>query len=171
MKKLKYKNHFSCTSYRIALFFFFISSQVIGQSKLKVLTDTKVFFTAQKNPYVEVQLQFDAASLRYKSEQKGLQAELAVDISIEQNGKKVIGDAYRLLSPIFRDSMIEDFFEIRRFALNKGKYELKIKLWDLNSTESSIEGTSSFEVNPVPSELMISPIQICEYIKKSDDET
>lgn len=171
MKKLKYKNHFSCTFFTIALFFFFISSQVIGQSKLKVLTDTKVFFTAQKNPYVEVQLQFDAASLKYKSEQQGLQAELAVDISIEQNGKKVIGDAYRLLSPIFRDSMIEDFFEIRRFALNKGKFELKIKLWDLNSTESSIEGTSSFEVNPVPSELMISPIQICEYIKKSDEET
>ena len=167
MKKLKYKNYFSHAFLAISVFLFLMSNPILGQSKLKVLTDTKVFFTAQKNPYVEVQLQFEAASLKYKSVQQGLQAELALDIAILQNGNKITGDAYRLMSPIFRDSMIEDFFEIRRFALNKGKYELKIKLWDLNSTESSIEGTSTFEVNPVPSELMISPIQICEYIKKT----
>jgi len=171
MKKLKYKNYFSHAFLAISVFLFLMSNPVLGQSKLKVLTDTKVFFTAQKNPYVEVQLQFEAASLKYKSVQQGLQAELALDIAILQNGNKITGDAYRLMSPIFRDSMIEDFFEIRRFALAKGKYELKIKLWDLNSSENSIEGSSTFEVQPFGSQAMISPIQICEYIKKSDEET
>ncbi|NDF61011.1 MAG: GWxTD domain-containing protein, partial [Crocinitomicaceae bacterium] len=171
MKKLKYKNYFSHAFLAISVFLFLMSNAVLGQSKLKVLTDTKVFFTAQKNPYVEVQLQFEAASLKYKSVQQGLQAELALDIAILQNGNKITGDAYRLMSPIFRDSMIEDFFEIRRFALAKGKYELKIKLWDLNSSENSIEGSSTFEVQSLGSHVMLSPIQICEYIKKSDEET
>jgi GWxTD domain-containing protein len=171
MKKLKYKNYFSHAFLAISVFLFLMSNAVLGQSKLKVLTDTKVFFTAQKNPYVEVQLQFEAASLKYKSVQQGLQAELALDIAILQNGNKITGDAYRLMSPIFRDSMIEDFFEIRRFALAKGKYELKIKLWDLNSSENSIEGSSKFEVQSLGSHVMLSPIQICEYIKKSDEET
>ena len=171
MKKLKYKNYFSHAFLAISVFLFLMSNAVLGQSKLKVLTDTKVFFTAQKNPYVEVQLQFEAASLKYKSVQQGLQAELALDIAILQNGNKITGDAYRLMSPIFRDSMIEDFFEIRRFTLAKGKYELKIKLWDLNSSENSIEGSSTFEVQSLGLQAMISPIQVCEYIKKSDEET
>ena len=101
------------------------------ESSLRAYLDTKQFFAPGTGNYVEIYFQFVGYSLKYKPVSNGIQGEVAVSLEIRTNDSIVKSDAYLLQSPIIKDSIVDDFFDLRRYALNPGKYTLKITLKDL----------------------------------------
>ena len=142
-----------------------------NNKQLKAYLDHKVFFESSIGNYVEVQLQFLGLSLKYKGVEGGLQGEVAIQLSIKSNGKIVASDAYRLQTPLMRDSIVEDFFDLKRFALQPGNYELEVSLQDLNATNEPMSGKQQIEIRDLGSKPTFSDIQVSETMTRTDSSS
>jgi hypothetical protein len=91
---------------------------------LKAYIDQKSFFSPETGSYAEIQLQFIGYSLKYAPVEGGLQSRVAIQYTVTSStkGDTVAADAYVLESPVMRDSIIEDFFDISRFPIGPGNY-------------------------------------------------
>ena len=136
--------------------------------QLKAYLDHKTFFAPSSGTYMEIQLQFVGYSLKYNAVPGGLQSEVAVQLSFRNAGKVVASDAYRLQSPVMRDSIIDDFYDLRRFALAPGVYEMEISLQDLHSDNPPMTGKQVVEVKDFSGKPAISDIQISEVMTTTD---
>lgn len=156
------------TALVLLVFSFSASAQ---KNQLKAYLDHKVFYEPSAGSYVEVHLQFLGYSLKYKGVQGGLQGEVAVQMSFISNGQVVASDAYRLNSPLMRDSVVEDFYDLRRFALKPGIYELEISLQDLISGASPMTGKQTIEVKDLGAQASLSDIQVSEVMTPTQTES
>jgi GWxTD domain-containing protein len=159
-------------NYKVVLpFFILFSSLTFGQEKLRAYLDEKQFYAPTIGNYVEIQLQFVGYSLSYNTVVEGLQGEVAVRMSVKSGQEVVASDAYRLQSPIMKDSIIDDFYDIRRFVLAPGEYTFDIELTDLNRTENSVKATQQINILDFSQEVSISDIQIAEVASKGDENS
>ena len=159
----------------ILFIFCFTSISLCQKSKLKAYIDVKEFFDMNIGNYAEVELQFAIQSATLKNiGDSVLQASVAIFMDILSEGNIVTSDAYRLNSPSYRikDSLIEDFYEIKRYALGPGSYQLKIRITDLNSTDSTneVSGVENFKINSMKDEISLSDILTAEYATKSESD-
>ena len=110
----------------------FISLTIISfgqKDNLKAYIDVKDFYHPETGNYAEVELQISIQSTSLKTiGDTALQASLAIYFDFMSKNKLVKSDAYILNSPSYqiKDSLIEDFYEIKRYSLDPGKYELKM---------------------------------------------
>ena len=156
----------------IFLSILFLQQTSFAQSnELKAYLDNKQFYAPGVGNYVEFQLQFVGYSLNYKGKEGGLQAELAIQMKITQGDSIIASDAYRLESPIMVDSIVDDFYDIKRFQLNPGTYKFSISLLDLNSEEKPLNASQSIIVEEFTDAISISDIQIAEYASIGDPES
>ena len=155
----------------LILFIVLCSSMMLNAQKnkqLKAYLDHKVFYESSIGNYVEIQLQFLGLSLKYKGVEGGLQGEVAIQLSIKSNDKIIASDAYRLQTPLMRDSIVEDFFDLKRFALQPGNYELEVSLQDLNASNDPMSGKQQIEISDLSSKPSFSDIQVSETMTKTD---
>ena len=156
----------------LILFSLTISSLLFGQDlKLRAYLDSKQFYTPNSGNYIEIYFQYVGYSVNYKSIDGGLQGELAVSIAIFDGQNKVAGDIYRLQTPMMKDSIVEDFYDIRRFALKPGNYTLSIELQDLNSKKEPIKTNQPFVIEDLESGITVSDIEAIEYATKGDENS
>ncbi len=156
----------------ILVIFISLTSLLFGQTqKIRAYLDTKQFFAPSIGDYVEVQLQFVGSSLKYLKVENGLQSEVVINLDIKKNDSIVIHEGYRLKSQIMRDSVINDFFDLRRYALKPGKYNLSIELKDINSPGESVKASSPFTIDAFDGKISTSDIQVSESVLKGGDET
>ena len=141
------------------------------QKKLRAYLDEKQYYVTQTGNYIEIQLQYVGHTLNYVSTPSGLQGELAVIMKFLKNDSIITSDAFRLQTPIVKDSIFEDFYDIRRFALQPGKYTFTIELKDLNSSNESLSATKEIEIINYANQTKISEIEIAESIKKGDESS
>lgn len=150
-------------------------SSVLGQKKqtLKAYLDHKSYYAPNLGNYVEIQLQFVGYTLKYLPVAEGLQSEVAIQLTVRTGaGKEVVAsDAYRLQSPVMRDSVIDDFYELKRFALKPGTYELEVSLQDLNTTEPAMTGKQAIYVGERRADMDISDIQVAEVMLPTQTES
>lgn len=139
--------------------------------QMKAYLDHKVFYEPSIGNYVEVHLQFIGHSLKYVGVPGGLQGEVAIQLILRSGETVAASDAYRLQSPLMRDSIVEDFYDLRRFAVKPGIYELEISLQDLNSTAPAMAGKQVIEVKDLSSAISISDVQISEVMTPTDSLT
>jgi GWxTD domain-containing protein len=137
-------------------------------TKLKAYLDTKQFYAPESGNYVEIYLQFVGSSAKYVPVLEGIQAKIAVSLEIFQNGTKINSDVYILESPISKDSVQDDFYEIRRFLLPPGNFELNIDLVDLNKEKSSVSAKVPLGIEDYSKSFAISDIEVAEYAYRSD---
>jgi GWxTD domain-containing protein len=160
---------------RLFILFFlalFVSSGTFaGEKKLRVYLDTKQFYAPGLGHLLEVNLQFSGTSLNYKGTSNGLIADVAVFLSVEKNGVIVKEDAHRLESPLMRDSIIEDFYDLKRFVLEPGEYILHLEIKDLLSDAEAVKGSSKVSVIDVSSRTVISNIQIAEVANPGNESS
>jgi GWxTD domain-containing protein len=136
--------------------------------KLRVYLDTKQFYEPSEGNFVEINFQFVGPSIKYLGVEEGLKGELAVILNIVQLNDTIISDAYRLETPTMYDSIIEDFYDVRRFALQPGKYDLKLKIFDLVKNDEPIEGNIKFTIDEKTDRVDFGDIQNIEYAQKVD---
>jgi hypothetical protein len=159
----------------ISFLFGFSFISLCQKSSLKAYIDVKEFYDLKSGNYAEVELQFAIQSATLKSiGDTSLQASVAIFIDILSEGKVITTDAYRLDSPSYqiKDSLIEDFYEIKRYALSPGSYQLKIRISDLNSADSTneVSGIENFEISAMKDKISISDILTAEYAIKSETQ-
>lgn len=151
---------------------FSLSSLLYGQeTKLRAYLDSKQFYAPGSGDYIEIYFQYVGPSVKYKSADGGLQAEIAVSIEIKEGENRVAGDLYRLQSPLMKDSIIEDFYDVRRFAVKPGKYVLNIELNDLNNTNGSIKASQPIVIDELGTGITASDIETIEYASKGDESS
>ena len=138
------------------------------ERRLRAYLDNKQFFAPEVGNYVEFHLQFIGYSINYKGKDGGLIGDLAVRMSISDQEKVVKEDAYRLETPFMKDSLVEDFYDIRRFQLDPGTYEFKLELMDLNSDNDPLKTTQMLVVTEMSDAISLSNIEVAEYASKGD---
>lgn len=154
------------------LLFLFLSSFLIsfGQTqKIKAYLGNKQFCAPEVGNYIEIQLQFVGYSFKYLPVNEGLQGEVVVRMKIKTNDSIVAKDDYRLKTPVMKDSIIDDFFDLRRFALKPGSYVLDIELQDLNTEGESINASKQFTIEDLTKRVAISDIQVSESVTRGSE--
>jgi GWxTD domain-containing protein len=139
--------------------------------KIKAYLDTKQFYAPQIGNYLEIYLQFVGPSVKYISTKDGLQAKVSIEFDILKNDSIIKSDAYILESPIAKDSVIEDFYELKRFVLEPGEYDIKIQLGDVNNSKSQTGGKQKVSIDDFKTNPSVSDIEIVEYAFESTQES
>lgn len=139
--------------------------------KLRAYLDHKQFYAPGLGNYVEFHLQFAGYSINYKGKDDGLIGEVGIRVDVKQGDKSIQSDAYRLETPFMKDSIVEDFYDIRRFALSPGEYTLDIELMDMNSSAESIKATQSFTVEEYGDAISISDLEVAEVAGTGDESS
>lgn len=153
----------------ILLLILLISSASNAQERrLRAYLDNKQFFAPEVGNYVEFHLHFIGYSINYKGKDGGLIGDLAVIMKISNEEGVVREDAYRLETPFMKDSLVEDFYDIRRFQLDPGTYEFALELMDLNSENESLKTTQMLVVSEMSDAISISNIEAAEFASKGD---
>jgi GWxTD domain-containing protein len=145
----------------------FVSAQ---EKKIKAYLDTKEFYAPGVGNYLEIYLQFIGPSVKYVSAKDGLQARVSLSFEVLKNDSVIKTDAYILESPLITDSIIDDFYEVKRFVLEAGEYDLRIELTDLNNLKSKTGGKQRIKIDDFKVSPSISDIEVAEYAYESDVE-
>ena len=151
------------------LIFIALTTFSFGKDReLRAYLDSKQFYAPGVGNYVEFHLQFDGKSVNYVGKDDGLIGELAVFMEVKRDGAVVASDAYRLNTPFMKDSIVEDFYDIKRFVLEPGLYAFNIVLQDLNSDNDPLENSVSFVIDDLSEAIALSDIQIAEAGARGD---
>lgn len=147
------------------------SGQAQKNVKLRTYIDNKQFFAPGVGNYLEVYLQFVGQSVHYKGKDSGLEGEIAVRMSVLIGDSVVVMDAYRLTTPFMKDSIVEDFYDVKRFVLAPGKYSLSIELMDLNSVQAPLSATLPIVIEEMNEGIAFSDIEIAELAYKGEESS
>jgi GWxTD domain-containing protein len=154
----------------IFILFFLLSLQ--SYSQLKAYLDTKQFYDPQIGNYVEIYMQFVSSSIKYEAKNEGLQGKIAIRLNVTQKDSSFFSDVYILESPIMKDSIVEDFYDVIRFAIKPGKYDFKIELSDvINEKSKAIKAESELVVKDLSKNISISDLEIAEFARKSEENS
>ena len=140
------------------------------KNKLKAYLDTKQFYASELGNYLEIYLQFVGSSVKFEAVNNGIQAKIALNFSIQEKEKIIRKDSYVLTSPLAIDSVQDDFYEVKRFALPPGTYILKLELIDVLN-DSRISAEKEITIVDFASKPAISEIEVAEYAFKSNIES
>jgi GWxTD domain-containing protein len=158
---------------KVRYIFFFIlliihSAGLAQETNLRAYLDNKQFFAPGTGNYLEIYFQFVGYSIKYNGVEGGLQGELAISIQISDGQKVVAGDAYRLQTPLMKDSIVDDFYDVKRFAINPGRYVLTVELQDLNSSTKPIKASQPILIEDLGESISASDIEAIEAASRGD---
>ena len=119
--------------------FFLVSGNFIKASAENLNLDvslTYATFTTTEQPYVEIYLHVLGASVQKIVVNDSLfQSKVEVVTVFKQNGDIVKFDKYLLESPVSKN--IVNFYDIKRYGLENGKYDLEVSVRDINNAASA----------------------------------
>lgn len=147
------------------------SSSYAQDKKLRAYLDNKQFYAPGVGNYVEFDLQFVGYSVNYVGAEEGLIGDLLVEVAITSNGDTTLTDAYRLATPLMRDSIVEDFYDIQRFKLDPGTYVYNLRLTDLNGKAEPLKASAPILVEELGDAISISDITVAEIATEGSPES
>jgi len=153
----------------LSTFLLLASYSAFSQNReLRAYLDSKQFFAPGQGNYIEFQLQYVGSSINYKGKDDGLIGELAVQMIITKYDSVIASDAYRLSTPFMKDSIISDFYDLKRFVLKPGEYTLTLQLQDLNSENEPLKAEQKILIEDLSKSISISDIQVAEIASPGD---
>jgi len=141
------------------------------QKQLRAYVDHKQFYHPEIGNYIEVYFQYVGSSVHYIGIDNGLQGEVGVGLTLSKGDSIISQDSYKMLSPFMKDSIVEDFYDLKRYSLSPGEYQLSIKLFDLNTKEAGINGIQPIKVDDLSKQISVSDIELIEYARKGNDSS
>ncbi len=127
-----------------------------------------VYNTPENKPYLEVNLEIAAVSIRYqKTEGDKLQAGAEVLIMVKTGEQVVRYEKYILQSPPVETP--QSLIDVKRIPIAEGTYELEIQVQDLNAAENRDEYKAPLRVY-FPEKLYLSEIQLLRQYKKDNSD-
>ncbi|MEZ4936961.1 MAG: GWxTD domain-containing protein [Crocinitomicaceae bacterium] len=155
----------------LVLFFFGILPLIQAEAKqIKALFDYTVFYAPGQGAYLETYLNISAPYLKYVQVQDGIQSNVQITLILKQGDSIIDFKKYEIASPIVKDSVLEDLYDVQRFLAPPGEYELEIELLDLNKKQSKPVFAFQSLIVPDFSKGDISDISLIEFANKSDNK-
>ncbi|MDX2360148.1 MAG: GWxTD domain-containing protein [Crocinitomicaceae bacterium] len=148
-----------------------IAQRKVPKIELRAYMDNKQFYAPGVGNYIEIQLQFSGSSIIYLEQEAGIMGELAVQMAVLKGEDTVASDAYRLNSPAVKDSIFDDFYDIKRFVLEPGDYVFKIKMQDLNSDNEPLEASQIIVLDDLSNAISLSDVETIEYAFAGDESS
>jgi GWxTD domain-containing protein len=131
------------------------------------------FYSPTEGPYIETYLSVFGNSVEYIQLDNGkFQGKVGVSLVFTKDSAIVNFDKYELLSPEINDTtdVSFNFLDQQRFVLPNGKYNLEIKIKDLNSDYLPDPGNQIIEINFPEDQVAVSGIQLVESFSKTTEE-
>lgn len=140
-------------------------------SKPKVYFNYKVFHTPDHQNILSTSLQFIGGSFKYEGDEKGnLQAKVEITQIFSQGDSVVVYDKYLLDSPLMPDSTVDDFYDVRRYALEEGVYDYELIIKD-HLSGVSVEGSQTIEIEAFsPNSVVVSDLEFIEDAYQTDEQ-
>ena len=138
--------------------------------QIKAMFDYNIFYLPGQGPYLETYFNISAPYLKYIEVQDGIQANVQITLILKQGEKIIDFKKYEVASPIVKDSVLEDLYDIQRFMAQPGEYELEIELLDINRKQS--KPVVAFQSISIPDYAVggISDISLIEFANKSENK-
>jgi GWxTD domain-containing protein len=134
-------------------------------------------FKGEEQNYVELYLFFIGGSVHYKTIDNAPKAAIETVVLFKQEDKIIKYDKFTLNSPPLKmDStgvMVFDFADLKRYALENGKYKMEVTLTDLHSELEDKERSYSFDIEMKyeDEKVSLSDLQpVSKYIQVKADE-
>lgn len=156
----------------VILTLFLLASHSFGQkNQMKAFIDYKSYYSPEQGPYIDLQFQFVAYTIKFAPVDSVLQAKIAVStiVTSEPSGDTVYTNAFALESPRMRDSIVEDFFDNIRIPLQPGNYTAHVSLQDLNGKDKTLDGKVEVVVPDTYTKVSTSDILIAEVASPSSN--
>lgn len=147
-------------------------SNTFGQkNQMKAFIDYKSYYSPEQGPYIDLQFQFVAYTIKFAPVDSVLQAKIAVStvVTSQPNGDTVYTNAFALESPRMRDSIVEDFFDNIRIPLQPGNYVAHVSLKDIYGNDKTLDGQIEVNVPDKFTQVSTSDILIAEVASPSSN--
>lgn len=147
----------------------FISFLVSANAKsLRVLIDSKQFYSPENGIYVEFYLQFLARGIHFQGDSvSGFKTSISTQIVILQDEKIVQFDKYKILKDFGSNDFVEDIYSLKRFSLAPGLYTVEYEFIDLNNTKDTIQFVQELEVDDYSKSAFFSDVLLIESMAKT----
>lgn len=119
---------------RFFTFILFVS--IVNQLQAVEASITHCVLYSQNNPYLELYTRFKADDILYLHQANGKYAELEAVVLIKQGISVIVGDKYKIRSPL--DSLKSDFWDIKRYNIPPGQYQMVIEISNKNYKEDPV---------------------------------
>lgn len=141
---------------------------------IEVLFNHGTFMAPGNSPYLETYMYFYGSDVRYAAvESSGFQATVELTYIFEQRGKIYNFSKTLVKSPVTQDTAgaISDFIDQQRFFLDRGEYDLVIKLRDVNNPLDTGVSMQRITVDFPEEGAFFSDIMAVDYYKPSEKQT
>lgn len=149
-----------------------LAANSFGQkNQMKAFIDYKSYYSPEQGPYIDLQFQFVAYTIKFAPVDSVLQAKIAVStvVTSEPSGDTVYTNAFALESPRMRDSIVEDFFDNIRIPLQPGNYIAHVSLQDLYGKDKTLDGKVEISIPDTYTKVSTSDILIAEVASPSNN--
>ena len=150
---------------KIYVTFLFLVFFLVKNYALDVSVSTAIFDNGEQ-PYVELQFHFVGKTMRFKMQEDTLhwQASANITILFKQGEKIVQFDKYQLNGPV--SSTPQNFFDLKRYALAQGDYNVEISVEDAMNVKNKKQITIPLAIHFDKSKLEQSDIQLVKNFSK-----
>lgn len=136
----------------------------------KVYLNYKTFYTPTNEAYVTTMLQFAGGSFKYLAAENGLKTSVEITQLFKIGDSIALADKYILDSPLMRDSIVEDFFDVQNYGLDPGIYDYEIIVKDLVSNQE-INGQQQVIVRRLKeNQIKFSDIHLIQSAQQTDEK-
>ncbi len=144
---------------------FIFSLESFGQLVGSIQT---AIFTNEESSYVEIYTGIPSRDLQYKVDESGqFQASVEMLCLITQDSIMKVGEKFVLSSPW--DVEKKDLWDVKRYALDPGSYNMSISLTDLENPLQAFEFNQELVVKDEAASLEIADIVLCANLGKAGD--
>lgn len=146
-----------------ALFLIAYSAQAINVS-----VTTQLFKGADQD-YIELYSRIIASSVDYvsvDSTNKLSQSSIVYSVIFSQGNQVFIAEKYKLDSPIGPEAV--DYFDMKRYGLDPGTYELNLLYIDQNNVTDTLTYTEEIVVQDISNEFEVSDILLMSDVKSTE---
>lgn len=132
----------------------------------------KVFFTPEKESFISTALQFDASTFKYELVESGEHLAQVEVIQIFSLGDSVVlFDKYEVKASFHKDSLVEDFYDVRRYTMDPGLYDYELIVKDL-STGEEVTGKQVVKIEEFDNtSVMMSGVEFIQDAIRSDEKS
>jgi len=156
-----------------ALFIIFTFGLVLsslGQKQLRAYLNEHQFYSPEEGNYIEIQLNFVGHTVSYKDIDTKPKGQIEITQLFMQGESVIFYDKYMLSTPDVVDSIIEDFYDIRRYVLEPGDYTYELIIDDTFSENGPISVEKPLSIADLSSKISFSSVTASESINYADPE-
>ena len=150
-------------------FLFFFMALTIQLSAIEISVST-VKYMKESNPYVEIYSRVSSGSVQWVADtsQNVISSNLEYLVLISQNGQMVLAEKYNLSSPLSNEQV--DYWDLKRFGLEQGKYDIELQYVDLNNPVDTFSFNQSINVRFEAGELAHSDVLFLSEVDNLDGQ-